>query len=250
LVSANERLANASVSITSKNAGGGGGTGGGLGGSAQYNNNKESEEKYKELNNRLRRLLAEERKSLQQVRQNYANELKIRTDLEMLLRQAVEDVRKEIARRYVEDGQVQNNPGNDLAKLYGKQPSSIPVDDFTQSDRERVLELLLSQERVVSLIYAKTFPINPTANNRSNGYDMMSSNNNNNGNGPMLSNDSLSNLLIDGNGKDDGEESSPDRPSTSNAAVRQASFLDGGTGASKIPTLPPVGSVSSRVASR
>lgn len=36
----------------------------------------------------------------------------------------------------------------------------IPVEDFTQADRERVLELLLSQERVVSLIYAKTFPIN------------------------------------------------------------------------------------------
>lgn len=61
----------------------------------------ESEEKYKELNTRLRRLLAEERKSLAQVRQNYANELKIRTDMEMLLRQCVEDVRKEIARRYV-----------------------------------------------------------------------------------------------------------------------------------------------------
>ncbi len=61
----------------------------------------ESEEKYKELNNRLRRLLAEERKSLQQVRMNYANELKIRTEMEMLLRQSVEDVRKEIARRYV-----------------------------------------------------------------------------------------------------------------------------------------------------
>jgi DNA repair exonuclease SbcCD ATPase subunit len=59
----------------------------------------ESEEKFKELNVRLRRLLAEERKSLQQVRQSYANELKIRTDMEMLLRQCVEDVRKEIARR-------------------------------------------------------------------------------------------------------------------------------------------------------
>lgn len=61
----------------------------------------DSEERYKDLNNRLRRLLAEERKSLQQVRQNYANELKVRTDMEMLLRQCVEDVRKEIARRYV-----------------------------------------------------------------------------------------------------------------------------------------------------
>ena len=39
----------------------------------------ESEEKFKEVNVRLRRLLAEERKNLQQVRQSYANELKSRT---------------------------------------------------------------------------------------------------------------------------------------------------------------------------
>ena len=44
--------------------------------------------------------MADERKSLQQVRQNYAQELRSRTELEMLLRACVEDVRKEIARRY------------------------------------------------------------------------------------------------------------------------------------------------------
>lgn len=51
--------------------------------------------------------------------------------------------------------------------MYVKQPGLIPVDDFNQGDRERVLELLLSQERVVSLIYAKTFPINTGANSTS-----------------------------------------------------------------------------------
>ncbi len=60
----------------------------------------ESEERLREINSRLRRNLAEERRALQQVRQNYANEMKVRTDMEMLLRQCVEDVRKEIARRY------------------------------------------------------------------------------------------------------------------------------------------------------
>lgn len=128
----------------------------------------DSEERYKEMNYRLKRLLDEERKSLAQVRQNYANELKIRTEMEMLLRNCVEDVRKEIARRYAEEGQfaAASAMGNsDLARVYAKQPNLIPVDDFNQGDRERVLELLLSQERVVSLLYAKTFPINTTGPN-------------------------------------------------------------------------------------
>jgi hypothetical protein len=76
----------------------------------------------------------------------------------MLLRQCVEDVRKEIARRHIESAQFAGT--GDLAKLYNRQPGTIPVEDFTQEDRERALELLLSQERVVTLLYAKTFPVN------------------------------------------------------------------------------------------
>lgn len=132
----------------------------------------ESEEKFKEVNVRLRRLLAEERKNLQQVRQNYANELRSRTEMEMLLRNCVEDVRKEIARRHLETTQFNNaGAGNnaDLAKLYLNKNAQgnaavRPVDEFTQEDRERALELLLSQERVISLIYAKTFPVSASSN--------------------------------------------------------------------------------------
>lgn len=130
----------------------------------------ESEEKFKEVNVRLRRLLAEERKNLQQVRQSYANELKSRTEMEMLLRACVEDVRKEIARRHVESTQFAMPGGMnaDLAKLYLNKNAQgnaavRPVDEFTQEDRDRALELLLSQERVISLIYAKTFPVSNSA---------------------------------------------------------------------------------------
>lgn len=114
------------------------------------------DDRYKEINKRLRRLLAEERKSLQTVRQNYAVELAARTEMELLLRKCVEDVRKEIARRRIE---ANNVAGSDLVKLYSRNPGAIPVEDFTQEDRERAIELLLSQERVVTLLYAKTFPL-------------------------------------------------------------------------------------------
>ena len=117
--------------------------------------------RFKEVNVRMRRLLADERKSLQQVRQNYAAELKSRTEMEMLLRQCVDDVRKEIARRHIESAQFSQK--NDLAKMYNREPGLIPVEDFTQEDRERALELLLSQERVVTLLYSKTFPVSNKA---------------------------------------------------------------------------------------
>ena len=121
-------------------------------------NKNDTEDRYKEVNIRIRKILAEERKSLQQVRQNYAQELKTRTEMEMLLRQCVDDVRKEIARRHMESSQF--SQGTDLAKMYHRQPGLIPVEEFTQEDRERALELLLSQERVVTLLYTKAFPIN------------------------------------------------------------------------------------------
>jgi hypothetical protein len=129
-------------------------------GSQQQQADIDMDDRYKDINKRLRRLLAEERKSLQTVRQNYAVELANRTDMELLLRKCVEDVRKEIARRRIE---ANNVGGSDLVKLYSRNPGAIPVEEFTQDDRERALELLLSQERVVTLLYAKTFPISKSS---------------------------------------------------------------------------------------
>ena len=59
----------------------------------------DSEERYKEVNLRLKKLVAEERRSLQQVRQNYTNEVNSRTEIELVLRECVEEVRREGERR-------------------------------------------------------------------------------------------------------------------------------------------------------
>ena len=96
------------------------------------------------------------------------------------------------------------------------------MDDFTQADRERVLELLLSQERVVSLIYAKTFPINPSITHKGAPMD-------NNANASSNLANEFGNLL-------DGTDYPPsptnggnnDRPSTTGALQQGLSGGNGG----------------------
>lgn len=62
--------------------------------------------------------------------------------------------------RHHEAAQFSNNTaGNDLTRLYNAQPGAVPFDHFDNEERKNNLELLLSQDRVVALIYAKTFPI-------------------------------------------------------------------------------------------
>eukprot|EP00607_Mallomonas_marina_P002793 CAMPEP_0182425474 /NCGR_PEP_ID=MMETSP1167-20130531/11901_1 /TAXON_ID=2988 /ORGANISM="Mallomonas Sp, Strain CCMP3275" /LENGTH=439 /DNA_ID=CAMNT_0024606235 /DNA_START=79 /DNA_END=1398 /DNA_ORIENTATION=+ len=114
----------------------------------------DSDDRYKELNKRLRKLLETERKSLQKERQSYQQELRTRTETELLLRQCVEDVRREISRRHLQ-------AAREAATLrMGQTAADVTVTDKRSvEDHERQLELLLSQERVVSLLYAKTFPV-------------------------------------------------------------------------------------------
>jgi DNA repair exonuclease SbcCD ATPase subunit len=100
----------------------------------------ESDNRYKEIIKRLKRLLEVERRNLKQVRTQYTTDLQSRTELELFLKQCVEDVRTDIAKQQDELGE------GDLQS-------------FGAQDRERVMELLLSQERVITLLYSKTFPL-------------------------------------------------------------------------------------------
>lgn len=111
-----------------------------------------------------------------------------------------------------------SSPG-DINKVYSSQPAShIPIDSFAQEDRERALELLLSQERVVTLLYSKVFPVSNTATNTTNTLNGAG------GAGPFnrlggtvggkLANPSIEELLHVAEDEDDGTSGSPTRPST------------------------------------
>lgn len=121
------------------------------------NKTYEREVGYRDAITKLKRMVEAERKTLRGVKQQLADVLQQRTELEVLLKQCLDDVKTEILR-----GRTQGGPGgmNGLSPD-GEGVHTMSVHELGAQERERVLELLLSQQRVVQLLYSKTFSNNP-----------------------------------------------------------------------------------------
>lgn len=124
-----------------------------------HNRQYEREVSYREALQKLKRMVESERQVVRDLKRQQAEFLQHRTELEVLLRQCLDDVKAEVARHHAQYG-----AGRDLAGS-AKQPvldepasATVPLHQLSAADRERVLELLLSQQRVVQLLYTKTFP--------------------------------------------------------------------------------------------
>ena len=103
---------------------------------------------------KLKRLLEVERRNLRAVRAAHARDLESRTELEALLRACVQDVKHEIG--------LQRQAGLPAQQQdSARAGQEISVGELGVQERERVMELLLSQERVVTLLYERTFPPRP-----------------------------------------------------------------------------------------
>ena len=126
----------------------------------------ESEARYREIVAKLKRLLEVERRNLRAVRAAHAKDLESRTELEALLRACVQDVKHEISlQRQAALGAATAGGGGGGAQAAQRNAAragqEISVGELGVQERERVMELLLSQERVVSLLYERTFPPRP-----------------------------------------------------------------------------------------
>merc|ERR1719498_1472477 len=95
-----------------------------------------------------------ERRTIRGLKQQQADMMQQRTEIEVLLRQCLDDVKGEIMRHRLEHESTKDSamPRN------GMPITAMSAAELTAQDRERVLELLLSQQRVVQLLYSKTFP--------------------------------------------------------------------------------------------
>lgn len=146
-----------------------------------HNRQYEREVQYREALQKLKRMVEAERKTIRSMKAQQADMLQQRTELEVLLRQCLEDVKAEITRSRVDFGR-QEGPTLPGA---GSPAMALAVHDLSAQDRERVLELLLSQQRVVQLLYSKTFanplpnlppetPVQPRAETREDDFSWLS----------------------------------------------------------------------------
>jgi hypothetical protein len=121
-----------------------------------YNRQYEREVKYRDAIQKLKRMVESERKTVRTLKEGQSGMLQQRTELEVLLRQCLDDVKTEITRKRQEADRNQSN----LPRL-DQSSAGLSVHELNAQDRERVLELLLSQQRVVQLLYSKAFPQRP-----------------------------------------------------------------------------------------
>lgn len=107
---------------------------------------KESVDRHKNIIEKLQNTLEIEKKKLKQSRLMYAREMQAKTELEELLFQCVEEVKNEIQTKKAAE------------KLPPGKKKVIDKIEYTKEQREKIVEMLLSQERVLALLYDKTFP--------------------------------------------------------------------------------------------
>lgn len=99
---------------------------------------KEPPNQYQSVINKLKRMIELEQKNTRAARTAYARELEGKKELENMLRMCVDDVKSHITKKRSEQ------------RMHNSEKS---IDDL-----EKVIDILLSQERVLTLLYDKTFP--------------------------------------------------------------------------------------------
>lgn len=126
---------------------------------------KELEQRYQNCVKRLKQQLETEQRLAAKMRAVSDRQFGEPSDLESFFLQCVQQVQNDIGdRRKIQKSEL--NAGKARSKqdskaMPPKAPVPVTIEDFTQTDRRRVVELLLSSEHVLQFLYDKLFP--PTA---------------------------------------------------------------------------------------
>ena len=110
------------------------------------------EVKYNESIRHLKSLVDVEKKKVKQITAQHSSNFFVKSDLENLFLECVEEVRKEISRRKAKSL---------VDQKYSKRSNTVQPDErmvMTPSDKRKILELLISNEQVLILLYERLFP--------------------------------------------------------------------------------------------
>jgi len=121
-----------------------------------FKGEKETIERYKNVIEKLQSTLEVDKKKLKQARLLYAKEMQAKTELEELLYQCVEEIKNEAITKKM--GEKSSTAGTCIGFIYLGKKKQGEKAEFTKEQREKIVEMLLSQERVLALLYDKTFP--------------------------------------------------------------------------------------------
>jgi len=117
-----------------------------------------TETRYNRDLNKCKRNIEQYKKRLRDAKTLYSKEMESKSILENLLRQCIEDVKLEITRKRSEARTIQATLNCKKITTGGFNELDQIQENQTNQDREKILEVLLSQERVLTLLYDKTFP--------------------------------------------------------------------------------------------
>ena len=134
--------------------------------SANYASLNPKLRRFENLIYRLKKIMEAEKKALRQVKTLCSKEIEQKNFLEKILRQCVDDVKNEIQKKKTE-GKVQYYSKPQASGFRQNKNVKGELDDrnLTKAEREKILEVLMSQERVLTLLYDKTFPPRPSTSN-------------------------------------------------------------------------------------
>jgi hypothetical protein len=124
---------------------------------------KKYENRYQETIHHLKNQLENEKKNLRIIKSAKTNYLLERGELESFFLQSIEEVRKDISKRRLKSSHYSSRtrlPRTSSGKSIRSTNTDedVRIDQFTDADKRRVIELLLSNEQVLLFIHENLFP--------------------------------------------------------------------------------------------
>jgi hypothetical protein len=116
---------------------------------------RQIESRYLETAAHLKKQLANEERQLRELQRGRVDYNLDKGEIEDLFLECIEEVKQEIAARRVKSLQFSHRSPTRTRRL---EEAEVKLEQFTDADKRRVIEQLVSKEEVLSFLYTRLFP--------------------------------------------------------------------------------------------